>query len=275
MFHTFIRLIVTLWFGFSSFFVVPYAQADGLPQSSFEGLKQTESGKVGLIIDPLTIQLKDQTVISLIGLDIPDQYIRGGGPLSLAAMTILDDMLFNEAVRLYQTPDPKVGRLNRMNQQRAHIERVSDNAWVQGTLLRLGLARVTTTPSNPEMLDEMMALEQDARDEGIGLWSDPDYTIKNAANFQGDADSFHIVEGKIISTAMKKNRIYINFGSDWRSDFTVSIPPEHRRDFTSAGLDPLSWNGLKIRVRGWVEDYNGPLIEITHPGAIEFLDQTD
>jgi micrococcal nuclease len=33
----------------------------------------------------------------------------------------------------------------------------------------------------------------------------------------------------------------------------------------------MGLNGKTIRVRGWVRNYNGPLIEITHPQQIEVL----
>ena len=31
--------------------------------------------------------------------------------------------------------------------------------------------------------------------------------------------------------------------------------------------------GKRIRVRGWLRSYNGPVIDVTHPEQIELLDK--
>jgi micrococcal nuclease len=41
--------------------------------------------------------------------------------------------------------------------------------------------------------------------------------------------------------------------------------------FAETGLDPLTLDGALIRVRGWVDDRDGPRIEVTHPEQIEVL----
>ena len=62
---------------------------------------------------------------------------------------------------------------------------------------------------------------------------------------------------------------YLNFGPDWKRDFTAVIRPEALRVFTMEGIDPAAYEGRRIRVRGWVESWNGPMIEVTHPEQIE------
>ena len=79
------------------------------------------------------------------------------------------------------------------------------------------------------------------------------------------------VEGRVLDTGNARGRIFLNFGRDWRTDFTVTIPSAARRDFVNAGLDPDSLAGLRIRVRGWVRSRDGPMIEATHPEQIEVL----
>ena len=41
--------------------------------------------------------------------------------------------------------------------------------------------------------------------------------------------------------------------------------------FERAGLDPLRLEGALVRVRGWVDERDGPRIEVTHPEQIEVL----
>jgi len=162
--------------------------------------------------------------------------------------------------------------MNRMGHDLVQLERLDNHAWAQGALLRLGLARVKTTKVNADLADDMLALETLARREKIGIWAEDGFALFTADDAQNAVGTFAIVEGQIESVALKKNRIYINFGKDWKRDFTVSIAPADKRVFSKAKLDPLGWGGKRIRVRGSVRDYNGPYMEVTHPAAIEFLD---
>ncbi len=75
----------------------------------------------------------------------------------------------------------------------------------------------------------------------------------------------------MVAAAVVRGRVYLNFGPDWRTDFTIAIAPRDRRRFTRAGLLPGDWDGRRLRVRGWLKRYNGPMIEATHPEQIELL----
>jgi hypothetical protein len=66
-------------------------------------------------------------------------------------------------------------------------------------------------------------------------------------------------------------RIYLNFGNDWRSDFTISIDRKDVRAFAAAGIDLKGLAGKRVRVRGWIEWRNGPMIAATHPEQLELL----
>jgi len=42
-------------------------------------------------------------------------------------------------------------------------------------------------------------------------------------------------------------------------------------NFRTAGVDPLSYVGQTIRVRGWVQSLHGPEIEVANPQSIEVV----
>lgn len=255
----------------ASAFITPaaHARGQGFPQGEFDTLVRSDGARVVRVIDPLTLQLDDGRVMRLSGIDLPDYNVYKPGPLSVLALAVMKDMLEGQAVNVYQTRKDNRGRMNRMGQQMAHIERVRDRAWVQGALIGLGLARVMTTRSNPEMADEMYQIEQTARESKIGLWASPAWRVRSPDDAYGDTGTVQVVEGRVRSAALREGRIYLNFGADWREDFTVTIPSESRRAFTTSRIDPLKWNNKTIRVRGWIGDYNGPFIEIDHPERIE------
>ena len=64
----------------------------------------------------------------------------------------------------------------------------------------------------------------------------------------------------------------MNFGRRWSEALTVTILKRHERIFIGAGLQPKTLENRRLRVRGWVEERNGPRIEATHPEQIEIAD---
>ncbi|MEQ1716108.1 MAG: thermonuclease family protein, partial [Hyphomicrobium sp.] len=65
---------------------------------------------------------------------------------------------------------------------------------------------------------------------------------------------------------------YLNFGADWRSDFSVRIAKsiiDENPDWEE-GLENLK--DKTIEVRGWIERRNGPQIVISRPEEIAVVD---
>jgi len=233
-----------------------------------------KQAKITEVISPVTVLLDDGSIARLSGINVPNSIGEDISPLAVTARDILKDLLVGKRVDIYQTKDKKTGLQNRMGHDLVHIERNADGAWAQGTLLALGLARVKTDESTAHTAKEMLALENQARTDKQGIWADEAFAIidaNNEDNAEQAIGRFAIVEGAIESVALKKNRIYVNFGKDWKTDFTVSIAPEHKRSFSNKKLDPMNWGGQRVRVRGSVREYNGAYMEITHPESIEFL----
>jgi endonuclease YncB( thermonuclease family) len=148
-----------------------------------------------------------------------------------------------------------------------------DGLWIQGELLRRGLARVHVTADTRPLASDMLAIENRARRTGEGLWRDPRFRVRSAADAGRALGSFQLVEGRVVEAARRADRWYLNFGEDWRSDFTVIIPAQALPDFAAAKLDPYALRGRVIRVRGWVERFNGPMIEAVIPEQIEIIDE--
>ncbi|NCT40707.1 MAG: hypothetical protein GW778_03480 [Alphaproteobacteria bacterium] len=267
------RVILIFLTLISSVIFIPFAHADEtLPVVEFSDMRRSGQGEVADVLSPVTILMKDGTIIRLVGIDVPGMYKDDASVMAVTARDILRDLLAGQRVEIYQTTDKNSGLVNRMGQQLAHLKLAKGGFWAQGVLLKLGLARVKTTAANAHMADKMLVIERAAREEKIGIWANDAYGVVSADNAESAVGNFAIVEGRIQSVALKKNRLYINFGKNWRHDFTVSIAPEDKRAFSNARLDPMRWGRKRVRVRGSVRDYNGPYMEITHPGAIEFLD---
>lgn len=237
--------------------------------ADFAELKQTRTARIDTVIDGLTVLLKDGKIVRLSGLEIAGQYDPAAEDTSVAAKQALETLLpEGTEVTLYQTRMAKKGRLNRMGHHLAHLEKKNETIWVQGALLRQGLAYALPTSDTPEMAAQMYAAESAARNAKTGLWENSSVLSPDTA--EQAIGRFAVVEGVVRSAATAKNNIYLNFGSDWRTDFTVMIAPSVRKELARTGIDPLSLAGETIRTRGWLRSYNGPMLELDHPSLLEY-----
>jgi endonuclease YncB( thermonuclease family) len=162
-------------------------------------------------------------------------------------------------------------KLDRHGRLLAHLY-AEDGIWIQGEMLRQGQARVYTFADNRKLVAEMYALERAAREAKRGIWADPFYAVRKPQDLEALEGTFQIVEGTVTKAATVRSRGYLNFGEDWKTDFTVEIPSAGLALFRRAKLDIAAYGGKRVRVRGWVGSYRGATIEATHPEQIEVLD---
>ena len=238
------------------------------------GLQRGERVRVGAVIDGDTVVLERPVdgarQVRLVGIQAPKLPLGRPGfeawPLAAEAKRVLGELVRGHTFEL------RFGgrRMDRHGRLLAHLYD-EDGTWVQGEILGLGMARVYSFADNRALVPEMLALEGAARAARRGIWGHPFYAVRNPAEAARHIDTFQLVEGRVLDAARVKGRIYLNFGVDWRSDFTVMINARPLRLFTKAGLDPLTLEGRIIRARGWLKRRNGPMIEATHPEQIEVV----
>jgi endonuclease YncB( thermonuclease family) len=213
------------------------------------------AAEVADVPDGATLVLADARRIRLAGID--------AAPSPVAART-LRALALGKDVALEPVGPDRHGRL------RAQV-RTGEGLWLQGELLRRGLARVRTGPDERSLAEEMLALEAAAREAGRGGWTHPAWTVRSPADIARFTDSWQLVEGRVLAAARVRGQVFLNFGSDRRTDFTVRIAAPALKLCREAGLDPLALEGTRIRVRGWVRVWDGPLIDLTHPEQVERL----
>lgn len=124
-----------------------------------------------------------------------------------------------------------------------------------------------TAPDPRRMLDA----EERARQASLGVW---------AGGMAGPVDQgtasrlvgyYGLVTGRILHSAEARYYLYVNFGDRWSEDFTLRVPKDDINPLRRAGLDLMLLEGQTVRVRGWVFEENGPMIEIRHRHAVEVL----
>jgi endonuclease YncB( thermonuclease family) len=213
------------------------------------------------------LRLSDSRVVRLAGVRVPaaDAEQVEARSLALKARAELGRLLDGHTIRLapVEAAHDRYGRLV------AHIER-SDGLWLQGALLEQGLAQVQTRPGEAARAAAMLGLEQSARAAGRGLWAVAAFLPQDAGALHDSVGRFRIVRGRVLRVAPTESHVYLNFGADWRADFTVRV----RRaevDGALAGTELEGLAGRLVEVRGVVLEAGGPLIELSHPEQLQVL----
>jgi hypothetical protein len=80
------------------------------------------------------------------------------------------------------------------------------------------------------------------------------------------------VKGKVLSVHASGATIYLNFERHWTKNFSVIVLRRSRRKFSAAGILPQRLQGDRIRVRGWMEQRSGRVIEADATEQIELIE---
>jgi len=163
-------------------------------------------------------------------------------------------------------------KMDRHGRHLAHLF-TNDGTWIQGEMLTRGWARVYTFPDNEALAEEMYAAEETARAGRRVIWGHRFYRVRSAkaGPLYNDIGTFQIIKGTVVAAANVRGRVYLNFGEDWKTDFTVTLDPKVRRRFEKSGLDPLTLEGRTIEVRGWLRKRNGPMVSASHRQQMRVL----
>jgi endonuclease YncB( thermonuclease family) len=154
---------------------------------------------------------------------------------------------------------------------RAKAQVFAGSEWVQARLVSRGLARAAPDIASASCMPALLAIEKRAREARAGHWGDGAFAVRAPDDLRRVTGTFQIIEGQVQTAAVVRGRVYLNFGANWRTDFTATAAPGDKRSLR-ARPDWKALQGKRIRVRGWMEFYNGPMIALYAPGQIEFID---
>jgi len=240
-------------------------------------LKTGETGQVCSVLDGDTLYLKSGLKVRLSAIQAPKLPLGRAGfeawPLAEESKAALQALTDGKSLQLYYGGE----RRDRYDRALAQTYTLADDGtkdvWLQEEMVRLGMARVYTWPDTFQDSEKLYAAEIKARETKRGIWSNNYYRIRSPEPdiLAQDIDSYQIVQGIVTSTADVRGQVYLNFGANYKTDFTIAIAKRDRKRFEKAGLDPLSLEGATVRVRGWIELSNGPMVWLDHPQRLEVL----
>lgn len=157
--------------------------------------------------------------------------------------------------------------------------KLDNGKYIQQILISEGVAAVFPVTRAYERIDDLLTFEAKARDEKKHIWQEKQLEIKPTTLLEQDNSAclhmFCLISGEIIDVAKRHNRIYMNTRQDWAKDATLLLEKKHTKDFE---LYYSTWNNIKNRkfiARGWIEQYNGPLLKLMHPMQLQLVKTND
>lgn len=245
-------------------------------QSDCAARKQTKRAVVA-VIDGETLTLDDGREVRLSGVLAPrappGMTASATWAPAEAAREALSKLVTGRSVRIAVKSRAK----DRYGRTLAHVFLIEGKTetWIAEKLVGDGLVRVASSADARDCVSELLAAEDRARRAKRGLWAHAAYQIRDAAKAHELADfvqSYQIVEGRVQGLSERKRRVYLDFGDVWSKDLTAIVSGRDRKRFETAKIELMKLKGVKVRLRGWVERWNGPLIRLTHPEQIEVLE---
>ncbi|MEX0853345.1 MAG: thermonuclease family protein [Bauldia sp.] len=228
-------------------------------------------------IDGATIGLADGGLVRLAGIEAPERPLgmpeSRSWPLALVARQGLERLAVGKDAVVDQIgsgPD-RHGRMH------ANVYLGETRQWLQSTLVVAGLARVHWLPGDPPCIAALLDAEEAARARGLGIWSSPDYAVRQAndPSLLARKGLYELVEGRVTSIGHGTSMIFVDFGREYRSDFTIMVSLRVAGRLSEGGISIDGLKGRRVRVRGVIEESGGPAIRLNDPVEIEVLADGD
>jgi hypothetical protein len=121
----------------------------------------------------------------------------------------------------------------------------------------------------------LLALETLARRNRVGIWAGETGLMipaQETARLAERIGRFTIVEGRVLGIGERPQRSYLNFGRFGTGAFAVTIPKRSWTALRARGIQADRLKGRRVRVRGLVEMWRAPMMEIVAPDMLEILD---
>jgi len=242
----------------------------------FTAHARTFTARVVRVLDGDTVVTDSDIHVRLLDINTPEMAHDGNPeqPYAQKARDALSALVFGREIKFVTGPH----EFDRFGRTLAHMF-LKTGGWVNGTLVRDGDAVVYTFADNAMYPQELLAYEAQARKAKRGLWALPRWGVREAEDCcaDGDIGQFELVEGPVVSAAYVKHghggRTYLNFGRDWRSDFSVFVDKRDEKYFRAAGIKNIAayYKGKTVLVHGFLQPVNGVLVRVTHPAQLEIV----
>ena len=227
------------------------------------------------MIDGDTVRLENGEILRYVGIDTPELerkigngWVYNPSPFALEAKEYNRRLVEGKYVRV----EFDVEKRDAYGRLLGYV--FVGKTFINAKLLEEGVAVLYTRPPNVKYVDLFVKLQRKARKEKKGLWGS--YEVIGAHQAYNFINQIRTVRGRVLSTYRSRGCIFLNFGRDWRKDFTVVIFKDTWDYFKKKGIDPVVFYKNKlIEVTGRIREYNGPEIIVSLPEQITVSDKNE
>ena len=242
------------WRWFHAFFFaaaisnIAAPQAAQLPAScmlSKDQLQQSQAQSIHSVIDGDSIRLSPHRSLRLIGINTPEmrrQSLNIAEPLAQEAKAMLQRLTANG---IFWYPGEQAQ--DRYDRQLGYAYNRQGQS-LSGLLLQQGLGFSVAVPPNLANLDCQLAAQQQAKEAGLGVWSEAYFAVKQARKLGPKDAGFQRLIGRVTNIRHSKQAIWLQLDGD----IVIKIA---RNDL--AALQPLQPTKLLNRqliIQGWISD---------------------
>ena len=229
--------------------------------------------KVTKVIDGDTVRLSNGKLLRYIGMDTPEVRIRKRGrfiydpqPFSLEAKEMNRKLVENKFVRV----ELDVEKLDTYGRILGYC--FVGDTFVNNELIKEGLAVLYTKPPDVKYTKIFIESQEQARSLHKGIWGN--YKVVSSRDAHKFINQIRRVRGIVLDAYKSKRVVHLNFGRDYRTDFTVVIFNDCLKFFRAKGIEPeVYYIGKQVEVWGRIREYNGPEIIVSLPYQIRVLDE--
>lgn len=148
---------------------------------------------------------------------------------------------------------------------------------LQETLLEQGDAIAVPDLGNLSCALKLKRAEAHARLKERNLWrAQTIHTSRHPDRLLERIGHYVLVEGRVVSLGKTSRTRYLNFGYRWKRDFTVTIQAADEAGFEEllalSGSSLGELDGSTVRVRGYLQAWDGPHIRLEHAGQLDVID---
>ena len=229
--------------------------------------------KVLDVIDGDTIRLSNGRLLRYIGLDTPEVRIKDKSgnfnyqpqPFSLEAKEFNRKLVEGKSLQV----EFDIEKTDRYGRLLGYC--FSDQTFVNAKLIEQGYGVISTIPPNLKYAEVFVTAQKKAREAKKGLWGS--FSVVDHSQANQYINQIRSVEGVVVNSYKSKKCVLLNFGKNYKNDFTVVIFNKVLSAFSRESINPVSFYiGKKIRVTGKIREYNGPEIIVNSPYEIEVLE---
>lgn len=185
------------------------------------------------------------------------------GLVSLAGIHVLKMGDAGDFLRTQEGPvEYKEVGTDRYGRSQIWLYKPGSDTTMQEALLTRGDALIYDMAATPAA---WIQAEKLAQQQKRGLWAEKGWIIDADSAFDA-LGKFRLVKGTVTRTYKGRDTYWINFGQDWKTDFSIAIP---KRAWRSFGDRLEVAPGSTITARGVIELDNGPMLTISRPEQMQ------